>query len=178
LKLLRTVGKGTCVLAGAASFALCVLVLLADGLYFLMSYTQPVDTYTGQDWDRAASWFLLGILVAASALAVAAVRLPARYRHLRASARSSGHGVKEWLAHQQGWRLARMLMGFNCPIMIVGAVLVALVAIATSFHHAPAGALLWAAAGGVITAAMMTAVEVFLLRYKMLHRKTRAQSFG
>jgi hypothetical protein len=178
LKLLRTVGKGTWVLAGIASIALCVLVLLVDALFFLMSYTQPVDTYTGQDWDQAMSWVLLGMLVAASALAVVVVRLPARYRRLRAAARSGGHGVKEWLARQQVWRLARILMGFNCPIMIVAAVLAALVAIATSFHNAPAGALLWAAAGGVITAALATAVEVFLLHYGILHRKTRAQSVG
>ncbi|HEX9519501.1 MAG TPA: hypothetical protein VF940_25395 [Streptosporangiaceae bacterium] len=178
LKLLRTVGKGTWVLAGIASIALWVLVLLVDGLDFLMSYTQPVGTYTGQDGDRDAFWVLLGMLVAASALAVVVVRLPARYQRLRASARSGGHGVREWLAHQQGWWLARMLTGFNCPIMIVAAVLVALVATATSFHNAPAGALLWAAAGGAITAAMTTAAEVFLLRYGMLHRKTRAQSLG
>jgi multisubunit Na+/H+ antiporter MnhG subunit len=43
----------------------------------------------------------LGMLVAAFVLAIAVVRLPVSYRRLRASARSDGQGVKEWLAHQQ-----------------------------------------------------------------------------
>jgi hypothetical protein len=103
------------------------------------------------------------MLVAAFALAIAIVRLPVSYRRLRASARSDGQGVKEWLANQQLWRLARALMTFNAPIMIVIAVVAVFTAIATSYHRAPAGALLWAAAAGMITAASVTALEVFLL---------------
>ena len=67
------------------------------------------------------------------------------------------------LANQQLWRLARTLMTFNAPIMIVIAVVAAFTAIATSYHRAPAGALLWAAAAGMITAASATALKVFLL---------------
>jgi hypothetical protein len=141
-----------------------VLVLLADAFYFLVAYAQPVDSYTGQDWDRAMSWVLLGVLAAASALVFAVVRLPVSYGRLRASARSGGRGVREWLASQQLWRLAGTLMIFNTPVMIVTAVVAALAAIAVSWHRAPAGALLWAAAAGVIAAASVTALEVFLLR--------------
>jgi hypothetical protein len=94
LKLWRTVGRGTWVLAGITAVALWVLVLLVDALFFLMSYTQPVDTNTGQDWDRAMSWVFLGMLVAASALAIAVVRLPVTYRRVRASARSNVQGVR------------------------------------------------------------------------------------
>ena len=72
--------------------------------------------------------------------------------------------MKEWLASQQLWRLARTLMTFNTPIMVVTAVVAALTAIAISYHRAPAGALLWAAAAGAIFAASLTALEVFLLR--------------
>jgi len=53
-------------------------------LYFMVSYTQPADTYTGQGWDRAMSWVFLGMLVGASALAIAVVRLPVSYRRLLA----------------------------------------------------------------------------------------------
>jgi hypothetical protein len=176
LKLWRTVGKGTWVLAGIASIAMWVLVLLADSLFFLFSYTQPVDSYTGQDWDRAMSWVVLWMLVAASALAFAVVRLPAGYGRVRTSARSSGQGVKEWLAHQQPRRLACMLMSFNCPITIVVAVVAALTAVATTFHNAPAGVPLWAAAAGTITAALITAVEVFLLRRGLRQRQAPGQS--
>lgn len=176
LKLWRTVGMGIWVLAGITSIALWVLVLLADGLFFLFSYTSPDDSYTGQDWDRAMSWVLLGMLVAASALAFAVVRLPISYGRVRTSARSSEQGVKEWLALQQPWRLARMLMSFNGPITIIAAVVAALTAVATSFHNAPAGTPLWAAAAGIITAVLTTAVEVFLLRRGLRQRQARGQS--
>jgi hypothetical protein len=164
LELWSAVRRGVWLLAGVAVIAFWVLVLLADALYFLVSYTQPVDSYTGQDWDRAMSWVLLGMVVAVSALAIAVVRLPVSYRRMRASARSKGQGVKEWLASQQPWRLARTLMTFNSPTMIVAAVVAAFTAVATSYHRAPAGALLWAAAAGMIIAASVTALEVFLLR--------------
>jgi hypothetical protein len=148
-----------------AVIALWLLVLLADALFFLESYTQPTDSYTGQDWDRAMSWVLLGILVAASALAFAVVRLPVTYRRLRTSAGSNGVGLPELLASQQLWRLARILMTFNTPIMIVVAAVAAYTAVATSHQQsAPAGTLLWATAAGVITAAFITTSEVFLLR--------------
>lgn len=160
----RAVRRSAWLLASVAVIAFCLLVLLADALFFLESYTQPVDTYTGQDWDRAMSWVVLGLLVAASALAFAVVRLPVSYQRLRASARSDGRDVREWLARQQLWRLARVLMAFNVPVMIVIAVVAVLTAIAASWHRAPAGALLWAAAAGVIIAAPATALEVFLLR--------------
>jgi multisubunit Na+/H+ antiporter MnhG subunit len=164
LKLWSAVRMGAWLLAGVAVLALWVLVLLADAYSFLVSYTRPLGAYTGQDGDRAMSWVLLGLLVAASALAIAVVRLPVSYRRLRASARSDGQGVKEWLASQQLWPLARALMTFNTPIMIVTAVVAVLTAIATSYHRAPAGALLWAAAAGTAAAASVTALEVFLFR--------------
>jgi hypothetical protein len=72
--------------------------------------------------------------------------------------------LKEWLASQQLLRLARALMTFNAPIMIVIAVVAVSTAIATSYHRAPAGALLWAAAAGTVAAASVTALEVFLFR--------------
>jgi hypothetical protein len=178
LKLGRTVGRGTWVLAGIVAVALWLLVLLADAFSFLVSYTQPLGAYTGQDGDRAESWVLLGMLVAASALAIAVVRLPATYRSVRASARSDGQGVRDWLARQQLWRLARMLMSFNGPLMIVAAVAAALTAIAISYHDAPAGAPLWAAAAGLMTAAVITALEVFLLRRGLRQRRASDQSHG
>jgi hypothetical protein len=145
---------------------LWLLVLLADALFFLVSYTQPPDSYTGQDWDRAMSWVVLGMLVAASALAFAVVRLPVTYRRLRASARASGHSVPELLARQQLWRLTRVLMTFNTPIMIIIAVAAAWTAVVTTSYQqsAPAGTLLWAAAAGAIIAVSLTTLEVFLLR--------------
>src|SRR5258706_7782369 len=99
------------------------------------------------------------MLVAASALAVVVVRLPARYQRLRASARSGGYGVREWLAHQQGRRLARRLTGLNCPIMIGAAGLGAHVGTATPFHYPPAGGPRLAAGGEAITAGMMTEAD-------------------
>jgi hypothetical protein len=176
VKLWRPLGKGAWVLAGIASIALWVLVLIADALSFVVSYAQPFGSYTGQEWDRAMSWVLLGILVAASALVIAVVRLPARYRHVLASARSGDQSVKEWLACQQPWRLTRLLMGFNGPITIAAAVVPMLVAIASSFRHAPAGALLWAAAAGMITAALITAVEFFLIRRGQRQPHARVRS--
>ena len=164
MKLWPTVRRGAWLLACAAVIALWVLILLADGLFFLMSYTQPGDSYTGQNSDRAASWFLLGVLVAASALAIAVVRLPVSYCHLRALARFNGRGVKEWLASQHPLWLARTLMAFNAPIMTVLAV-VAVVATLVAFNDsAPAGTVLWTAAAGMIAAAPVTALEIFLLR--------------
>jgi hypothetical protein len=113
------------------------------------------------------SWVLLGMLVAASALAIAVVRLPASYRLLRVSARSNEQGLREWLSHQPLWPLARTLMGFNGPVTIVAAVVVMFVAIAISYHDASVGVPLWAAAAGVVAAALITAAEVFLLRRGM-----------
>jgi hypothetical protein len=165
VQLWPTVRRGAWLVADVAVIALWLLLLLADVLYFLVSYTQPADSYTGQDWDRAMSWVFLGMLVAVSALAIVVVRLPVTYRRLRTSARSSGQGVMEWLANQQLWRLARMLMTFNAPIMIVIAAVAVFTAIVSSRQQsAPAGALLWAAATGMSTAVPATALEVFLLR--------------
>jgi hypothetical protein len=159
------VRRGAWLFADVVALGLWLLVLLADALFFLVSYTQPADSYTGQDWDRAMSWVLLGILVAASALAFAVVRLPVTYRCLRISARSNSQGLTGLLASQQPWRLARILMTFNTPIMIVMAAVAAYAAVATSHQpSAPAGTLLWAAAAGVIIAASITTLEVFLLR--------------
>jgi hypothetical protein len=165
LKLWPTVRKGAWLLAGVAVIALWLLVLFAAVFSFLVSYTKPLGSYTGQDWDRAMSWVFLGMLVAASALAFVVVRLPVAYRRLQFSARSNGQGVKEWLASQQLWGLARMLMTFNAPVMIVLAVVATFTAVATfDLQNAPAGALLWAAAAGIITAASITTLEVLLLR--------------
>jgi len=80
LKLWSAVRRGAWLLVSVAVLAFWLLILLADVLCFLVSYTQPVDSYTGQDWDRAMSWVLFGMLVAASALAIAVVRLPVSYR--------------------------------------------------------------------------------------------------
>jgi hypothetical protein len=147
-----------------AVIALWVLILLGDVLFFLTSYSQPADSYTGQDTDRATSWFLLGVLVAASALAIAVVRLPVSYRHLQALARFNGHGVKKWLSIQHPLWLARTLLTFNVPIMIVIAVAAVITALVTSGQSAPAGTVLWAAAAGIIAAAPVTALQIFLLR--------------
>ena len=155
---------GAWLLACVAVIGLWLLILIADALLFLMSYTQPADSYTGQDTDRAGSWFFLGVLVAVSALAVAVVRLPVRYLRLRAMARSDGYGVTQWLARQHPLGLARTLVNFNVPIMIVIAVVAVVAFIATFGQTPPAGALLWAAAAGMITAYPVTALEVFLLR--------------
>jgi hypothetical protein len=151
-------------LACVAVTALWVLILLADGLFFLMSYTQPADSYTGQDWDRAASWFLLGLLVTASALAIAVIRLPVVYCRLRALARFNGYGLKHWLARQHPLWLARTLMTFNAPIMIIIAVGTVITALVVLNASAPAGTVLWTAAAGLIAAGPVTAVEIFLLR--------------
>jgi hypothetical protein len=159
------VRKGAWLLAGAAAIAFCLLLLVADVLSFLVSYTNPPDSYTGQDGDRAVFWYWLGMLVTACAMAFAVVRLPVTYRRVRASARSIRQGVTVWLAGQQLWRLTRILMTFNTPIMIVIAAVAAYTAVVTSHpQSAPAGTLLWAAAAGVIIAASITALEVFLLR--------------
>jgi len=145
--------------------SLCLVLLVADGLSFLISYANSADSYTGQDFDRAVSWYWLGMLVAASALAFAVVRLPVTYRRLRAAARSNGQGLIEFLASQQLWRLTRILMTFNTPITIVIAAVAAYTVVVTSHpQSAPAGILLWAAAAGVIIAASITTLEVFLLR--------------
>jgi hypothetical protein len=145
--------------------ALWLLLLVVDALSFLVSYAHPPDSYTGQDGDRAVSWVWLGMLVAASALAFAVVRLPVTYRRLRTSARSNGQGLTELLASQQLWRLTRILMTFNTPITIVIAAVVAYAVVITPHpQSAPAGTLLWAAAAGAIIAASITPLEVFLLR--------------
>jgi hypothetical protein len=34
---------------------MALLIALMTALYLDMSYGQPPDAYTGQDWDRAAS---------------------------------------------------------------------------------------------------------------------------
>jgi hypothetical protein len=169
LKLWPIVVRGTWLLASFAAIAFWVLMLFADGLLFLQSYTEPLGTYTGQEWDRGASWLLLGVLVGASALAIAVVWLPAAYRRIRILARAEGQGVLGWLARRRQWRLAGMLMSFNGPLVIVMAVAAMLTAIATSYHRAPVGAPLWAAGAGIVTAAVITAVEIFLLRRGLRH---------
>jgi hypothetical protein len=152
---------------------LWLLLLLEDALLFLESYSGPMGSYTGQDWDRAMSWVVLGMLVAASALVFAVVRLPVTCRSLLTSARSNGQGLIESLASQRPWRLARILMAFNTPVMIVIAPVATLTVVIT-FHDqgAPAGVLLWAAAAGVVIAASITALEVFLLRAARKWRST------
>ena len=148
-----------------AVIALCLVLLVADALSFLVSYANPANSYTGQDLDRAVSWYWLGMLVAASALAFAVVRFPVTYRRLRASARSNRQSMTELLASQQLWRLTWILMTFNAPITIVIAAVAAYRVVVTSHpQSAPAGILLWAAAAGVIIAASITMLEVFLLR--------------
>lgn len=57
--------QGAWFFASVAVLAFWLLVLLADALYSLVSYMQPVDGYTGQDWHRAVSWVLLGVLLRA-----------------------------------------------------------------------------------------------------------------
>lgn len=178
MTLVPALRKAAWILAAASSVALGALLLLSVVLYFLVSYGQPAGTYTGQDYDRALSWVLAGMLAGAWALAVVIIRLPVRYRRLRALARSDGLCLTRWLAGQQSWRLAWMLMGFNGPVMVVVAVAGALAAIALSYHSAPAGAVLWAAAGGCAAAAAATAVQVAALRCQAARRGTRAQSAG
>ena len=143
---------------------LCLVLLVGDALFFLISYSNPADSYTGQDFDREASWYWLGMLVAASALAFAVVRLPVTYRRLRAPARSNGQSLTELLASQQLWRQTRILMTFNAPITIVIAAVAGYAVVNSRPQGAPAGTLLWAAAAGVIVAASITMLEVFLLR--------------
>jgi hypothetical protein len=157
--------KGAWILAGAAVIALCLLLLIGDVLIFLVSYSNPADSYTGQDGDRAVSWIWLGMLVAASALAFAVVRLPVTYRRLRDSATANGQGLTTLLAGQHFWRLVRTLMTFNTPIMIVVAAVVVYETVVTTHPQStPAGTFLWAATAGVIIAASVTTLEVFLLR--------------
>jgi hypothetical protein len=159
-------------LAGIVAIAFWVLMLFADGLLFLQSYTQPLGTYTGQEWDRAASWLFLGVLVGASALAIAVVWLPAAYRRIRILARAEGQGVLGWLARRRLWQLAGMLMSFNCPLVITTAVAAMLSAIAISYHRAPPVAPLWAAGAGMVTAAVITVVEILLLRRGLRQRQS------
>lgn len=172
--------RGAWILAGVVVIALCLILLVSDVLIFLVSYTNPANSYTGQDDDRAVSWFWLGMLVTACALAFAIVRLPVTYRRLRALVRSNGQGVTVWLASQRFWRLAWILMTFNTPIMIIIAAVAAYEAVVTSRpQSAPAGTLLWAAAVGVIIAASITALEVFLLRIARIRhaaKETRGTS--
>jgi hypothetical protein len=169
LTLWSAVRRGAWLLAGVTVVALWLVLLVADGLTFLVSYTQPPDSYTGQDFDRETSWYWLGLLVAASALAFAVVRLPVTYRRLRTSASFIGLGMIDLLASQRRWQLARTLMTFNAPIMIVAATAAAYTHAAVAVSHqqsvpAPAGILLWAAVAGVAVAAFITTLEVLLLR--------------
>jgi len=174
LRLWPTVIRGTWFLAGTAAIAFWVLILFADGLLFWQSYAEPLGTYTGQEWDRAASWLLLGLLVGASALAIAVVWLPTAYRRIRVLARANGQDVLGWLVRRRPWQLTIMLMSFNAPLVIVAAVAAVLAAIAISYHQPPAGAALWAAGAGIVIAAVITAVEIFLLRRALRRRESRS----
>jgi hypothetical protein len=67
---LGSVLKDAWVVSAVATALIALLISLMIALYFDMSYGQPADTYTGQDWDRAASWLMLTPSMAAIALAV------------------------------------------------------------------------------------------------------------
>lgn len=138
---------------------------VSSSLYFGMSYGQPPDTYTGQDWDRAASWLMLAVSMAAIALAILTGYFPARLRRIRAHARGDGLGLLPWLGTQRRAFLFGNLVAVNLPLMVFLLVAGMLIAIAEA---RVAIAPVWLPAGSLLSGAgmgfVLSAAEVWLLR--------------
>jgi len=81
--------KAAWVVVTIATVLMALFFALATALYFDMSYGQPPDSYTGQDWARAASWLMLTLSMGAIALAALTSYIPARLRRLLARAHAA-----------------------------------------------------------------------------------------
>jgi hypothetical protein len=115
---LELVLKGAWVVSAVATALMALVIALITALYFDMSYGQPPDTYTGQDWDRAASWLMLTLSMAAIALAVLIGYVPARLRKLRARAHASRRRLLPWLSAQRPPFQFGTLLSFNLPLTV------------------------------------------------------------
>lgn len=108
--------KAAWVVSAVAAAAMALFIVSMTALYFDMSDGQPLDTYTGQDWDRAASSLMLALSMAATAVAVLTGYVPARLRRLRAQARGAGLGLLPWLGAQRPAFLFGNLLAVNLPL--------------------------------------------------------------
>jgi hypothetical protein len=110
--------KGAWVVSAVAIALGALFVALMTALYFDMSYGQPPDSYTGQDWDRAASWLMLALSIAAVALAVLIGYIPVRLRKLRACAQAASRRLLPWLGAQRPTFQFGTLLSFNLPFAV------------------------------------------------------------
>ncbi len=120
--------------------------------------------------DRAASWVMPALSMAAIAVAVLTGYVPARLRRLRAQARGAGLGLLAWLGAQRPAFLFGNLLAANLPLMVFLLVAGLLIAI-TQARFAPAP--VWLPAGSLLTGAgaglVLSAAEVWLLRRGRAH---------
>jgi len=162
--------KGAWVVSAVAIACMALFIALMTALYFDMSYGQPSDSYTGQDWDRAASWLMLTLSMAAIALAVLSGYIPVRLRKLRACARATSRSLLPWLGAQRPTFQFGTLLSFNLPLTVFLSDVGLLIAIAQA-RFAPAP--VWLPAGSLLcgtgVAVALSAAETWLLHRSRTH---------
>src|SRR5258708_39500681 len=88
--------KAAWVVSAVAAAAMAVFIASMTALYFDMSYGQPLGTYTGQDSDRAASWLMLALSMAAIAVAVLVGYVPGPLPRVPGAGGRAGPGLGAW----------------------------------------------------------------------------------
>jgi hypothetical protein len=156
--------KAAWVVSAVATVLMALFITLMTALYFDMSYGQPADSYTGQDWDRAASWLMLTLSMTAIALAALISYIPARLRRLRARAHAANCSLRPWLGAQRPAFRFGILLSLNLPLTVLLVDVGVLITI-TNARLAPppvwmpAGSLLAGTTAGVA----LSAAETWLL---------------